>query len=862
MTPLPIDDHLPHLVETARRERLLVLQAEPGAGKTTRLPPAIADALPDDAGAVIVLEPRRLAARLAARHVARTLGEEPGGRVGWQVRHESKRGPRTRVLYVTEGILLRRLVREPTLPGIAAVVLDEFHERHLETDVALALLLELRRARRPDLALIVMSATLEAERIGAFLEAPVAQVPGRAFPVDVEHEARLEVDAIERRVARAVDAIHDAPEPTGDVLVFLPGAAEIRRATNACAELARRRGLDVVPLHGSLPLAEQDRAVRPGPRKKVILATNVAESSVTVEGVTAVVDAGLERRAVDDPWSGVRELEVAPISRASAAQRAGRAGRLGPGRCVRLYTARDHDGRPAATPPEVARLDLAEPALLLAALGVADPRTVRWLDPPPPAALTAATTLLRRLGAVDAAGAPTPIGRRMLGFPLPPRLARVVVAGVDLGAPQLVATAAALLSERDLRRRAPRTGRGDDARAEAAWRAAAGDARSDVIALATLLEDARRARFAPRATREVGLGADAARSVDRVRAQIERLARPDAGEPIHEPADDADEALARALLAGFPDRVARRRSAGSPGLTVADGTAATLGRESVVADAEWLLVLDAHRSRRGPGGAGGDVICRTASAIDPDWLFDVGDGVRDDIEVAWDCRRRRATATERLVYGALVLDEQVARGDAAAEAIERRLAKEALAAGPEAFCEGDALAQLIERAALAREADPSIPPLGLDDAREALAQLCAGRSSFEQLLEADLVGVLRGRLGAALARLDHVTPETVVLPGGRRLRVRYEPGKPPWASSRLQDFFGMTDGPRAGAEPLVLHLLAPNQRPVQITTDLAGFWERHYPAIRRELKRKYPKHDWPEDPRTAKPPPPGGRKRR
>ncbi len=429
--PLPVDDVLPGVIEALRRRPVLVLAAPPGSGKTTRVPPAILDAGLCGQGEVIVVQPRRLAARMAARRVAAERGEAPGGTVGWKVRFEEVGGSSTRLWYVTEGVLVRRLLADPTLAGVGAVVLDEFHERSLDADLALALLRRLRAGPRPDLLLVIMSATLDAEGLAATLDATAVRAEGRRFDVAVEYAARPDARPLEARVAESVERLVAANH--GDILVFLPGAAEIRRAREACADLARRSGRLVLPLHGDLPPEEQDRAVLPGDRPKVILATNVAETSITVEGVTAVVDSGLARRLVHSPWSGMPSLRVQPVSKASAEQRAGRAGRVRPGCCVRLFTRSEYDGRPDADAPEIARADLADAVLLLHAAGIEPATGVPWLDPPPRAALEAAEGLLQRLGLAGSDGRVTDLGVQVARLPAHPRLGRLVAEAAARG---------------------------------------------------------------------------------------------------------------------------------------------------------------------------------------------------------------------------------------------------------------------------------------------------------------------------------------------------------------------------------------------------------------------------------------------
>jgi ATP-dependent helicase HrpB len=891
MDPLPIDGLLPEVVSALRRGPGLVLEAPPGAGKTTRVPRALLEAGLAGAGEIVVLEPRRLAARMAARRVAEELGERPGETVGWQVRFEDVSSPRTRIRYVTEALLTRRLLAHPTLPGVSAVVVDEFHERHLQSDLALALLRRLHGGERPDLKLVVMSATLEAGPVARFLSAPSLRSEGRAFPVAIEFLAPAEAARdlrLEERVAGAVRrALRE--EPDGHVLVFLPGAAEIRRAREALegAPAFEASGVEVVPLHGDLPPDEQDRAVRPSSRRKVILSTNVAETSVTIEGVVAVVDSGLARVAAHSPWSGLPTLELRKVSRASAAQRAGRAGRTRPGRCLRLYTSHDHDSRPEFDVPEIRREDLAETALALASLGISD---LAWLEPPPPASWEAAGQLLRRLGALDSAERVTALGRRLLRFPLHPRLARLVVAATDAGAGAEGVLLAALLGERDIRERRDRFGMGAEVPASSGFTLDRATGESDLLELASLFEEAARARFAERKLRGLGLVPGAVQAVERARKQLARLAvRPRSSTETSStehaapsrPRDSAqdrserpggststDHALLLATLSAFPDRVARRRAPGSGEVVLQGGGSARLAPESVVREAPLLVTVDAEerRARAGarPGTSG--VLVRLASAVTQEMLLDLfPDALRYEEDVRWNAAAERVDAFERLVYEDLVLEEsRAARVDPERAAAE--LASAALARGPRAFAAEGALDRLLARIGFtARHAPESgLTSPSEDDLAAALRAACAGRRSFAELREASLEGALLGRLDPpqrqALARL---APDRVTLPGGRSVTVQYETGdKAPWIQSRLQDFFGMSDGPRlaGGRVPLVLHLLAPNQRAVQVTTDLAGFWDRHYPALRRELMRRYPRHAWPEDPLSAQPPAQRGRR--
>ena len=840
LVPLPIDPLIPDIVASLQRTPSLVLEAPPGAGKTTRVPRALYDA--GVAGEIVVLEPRRLAARMAARRVAEELGERVGETIGYRVRFDDAVSARTRVVFVTEGVLTRRLLSDPGLAGVGAVVLDEFHERHLHGDVALALLRRLQQ-RRPELKLVVMSATLDAEPIASYLGCPSLRAEGRRFDVAIEHAARPPAPdrALESDVAQAFrKLVADGLE--GDVLTFLPGAAEIRKAQAACAGAAAAAGIDVVMLHGDLKPEEQDRAVSRGPRRKLILSTNVAETSITVEGVVAVIDSGLARVASFSPWSGVPTLKVQRISRASATQRAGRAGRLRPGRCVRLYTQHDHDTRPLQDAPEVRRLDLADPLLLLASTGVrAD--ELAWLEAPPPAAVEAARTLLARLGAVDGEERITPLGRRMMRFPLHPRQARLVVEGEARGVGRQACVVAALIGERDLVWQRPR-------RAQLS-----GD--SDLLADLDRFAEASRGGLSPDRARSLGLDAGAALTIDRVRRQLEPLVE------RGRPAPDGETALRQAILSGYPDRVARRRRKGEPELLLSGGGTAQLSEASVVRDAELMVVVDAEqRSDR----ASGAIVARSVTAIEPDWLIDVAaDRMRELAAYEWNAAAERVEVVERMTYDQLVLDErrawpsQVTNADP--QAVAATLHAAARARGLQAFVDPEELERLRGRVAFVREHLPEAALLPLDDAAvdATLAELCVGRDRLAELRDADFAGALVTRLGPqAHALLAKEAPDKVTLPGGRAVRVQYPAGQPPFIASRLQDFFGMAAGPTLarGRVPLTLHLLAPNQRAVQVTSDLAGFWERHYPALRRELGRRYPRHSWPEDPLHAEPPRP------
>lgn len=776
---LPIDDLLPAIIASLRVSPNLVIEAPPGAGKTTRVPPALLTLV---SGAVLVLEPRRLAARLAARRVAQESGQRVGETIGYQVRFEEVSGARTRLLFLTEGILTRRLISDPQLKGVDAVVLDEFHERHLESDLALALLRRLQLTTRPDLRLIVMSATLDTGPIARHLgSCPILRSEGRLFDLTIVHQP-YSAAPLEKQVAGAVESLLFG-ESTGDILVFLPGAAEIRRAARECESLAARPDLLVLPLHGDLSPAEQDRAVSPALKRKVILSTNVAESSITIEGVTAVIDSGLARIASDSPWTGLPTLEVRRISKASAIQRAGRAARTAPGRVVRLYTLDDFHRRPDHDAPEITRRELSELCLHLRAMSIDSPRDIGWLESPPEAAVARAEELLQRLG-VNAERA-----RRMTRYPLHPRLATLVIEAGDRGASEGGCAAAAILSA---------------------------GARSQSCDLLRLVDS----HMEPRVKQHF--------------EQIRRIVRP------RKPEKHSANALPLSILAAFPDRVARRRK--DDEVLLASGGSAKLACDAPV---DFLAAVDIEdRSEHALP------LVRVYCAIESAWLIDLfPDRVRERDGVEWNRSAERVDAVSALLYDDLVIEET--RGGAPdPEQAAELLAKKAIEAGVDRFVDREVLDQFLARIAFASD-HAAIPKIDVDSV---FRTFCRGLKSFSELKSAaeSLIPALEQQAQARL--LNDVAPSRIRLPGGRQTTVHYDAGKPPWIASRLQDFFGMRETPRiaSGKVPLVVHLLAPNQRPVQTTTDLAGFWQRLYPELRRQLSRRYPKHAWPEDPYAGK----------
>ena len=847
MQPLPIDPLLPQAVACLTTGSRLVLRAAPGAGKTTRVPAALLDAGLAADKQVIVLEPRRIAARAAAEFVAHERGGAAGGEVGYRVRFEQRGDASTRLWFLTEGVLGRQLTRDPFLERVGIVVLDEFHERHLQGDVALAVVRELQETVRPDLKLVVMSATLETDRLAAYLgNCPVLTSEGRAYPVEVGYEPVADDRPLAGRVATAVRRALAHPDG-GDLLVFLPGAAEIRRAAAALEPVAAEHNLYVVPLHGDLPLDAQQRALQRGERRKVVLSTNVAETALTIDGVTAVIDAGLARVARFDAKHGINALRVAPISRAAADQRAGRAGRTAPGRCLRLWTPAQHLHRLEREVPEVLRLDLCGTLLELRAWGLRDVRHFGWLDPPGEGAVQRAERLLVQLGAVDAdSGELTGSGRRMLDLSVPPRLARILVEAERCGCAEAGALLAALASERDICLEQRTFAVGGPRQAELP---PAGS--SDLLLRMQLFAEAARAQLNPSACQRLGLDHRSVRAVERARRQLQRaLGR--AGRPV---ADVDDDLLLRCTLAGYPDRVVRRRSPGSARGIMVGGTGVVLMESSVVHEPELFVAVEVDAGLRGQRS---EARVRLASAVRPEWLAAMFPAcVGQQCELVFDAERERVVERTREVFEDLVLRESV-QVDVDRERAGNVLAEAARRDPRRVARVGDAEHVWLARV---RFLQRWMPELGLSDDTDALladavVSLCAGRRSFAETRAADLLGVLCGLLThQQRAELERHAPTSFRLPSGRTTPVTYADGKPPAVAARIQELFGLTATPRlaAGRVPLVIELLAPNHRPVQITDDLESFWRTTYPEVRKQLRGRYPKHAWPENPFTEPP---------
>jgi ATP-dependent helicase HrpB len=822
MSTLPIESALPELRAALASDGAAVLQAPPGAGKTTRVPLALLDE-PWLAGRrIVMLEPRRLAARAAASHMARLLGQDVGGTVGYRVRMDTRVGPATHIEVVTEGVLTRMLQADPALEGTGLVIFDEFHERSLHADLGLALTLESRSVLRDDLRLLVMSATLDGAAVADLLGgAPVVTSHGRSFPVDVRYLPGRIDGRVEPAVVRTVRQAVDASE--GDVLVFLPGAGEIHRVEEMLREADLPSGIRVMPLYGNLPQGAQDEAIAPSPpgRRKVVLSTSIAETSLTIEGVRVVVDSGLMRVPRFAPRTGMTRLETVTVSRASAEQRAGRAGRVAPGVCWRMWPEHAQAGLVPHGTPEILDADLAPLALELAAWGVADPAELAWLDPPPPAAFAQARELLAELGALDRAGAVTPHGRRMSAIPLHPRLAHMALRAKEMGLGGLACDLAALLSERDVFRR--------------------GDGPPDADL-----------RLRLEALRDVGAGRRARGAADvgalrRVMAEAREWRR-----RLGVRGEDGDPSAAGLLLAlAYPDRIGQRR-AGRPGrYRLRNGRGAALAEGDPLAASPYVVAAELD-------GTGRESRVYLAAPVE---LEEIERHFAEQIEteetVAWDAEARAVRARRRERLGALVLHEAPLAApdpDRVAAALLEGITAEGLDALP--WSKG--AAQLRERMAFMHRHDPSWPDVS-DAALVSglvgwLRPYVYGLTRWDEVQRLELTDILLDLLGwERRTALDAMVPSHLEVPSGSRIPIDYADPDAPVLAARLQELFGMTETPRVagGRVPLVIHLLSPAHRPVQVTRDLASFWRTGYFDVKKDLKGRYPKHYWPDDPLQA-----------
>lgn len=830
---LPVDAVIPELCSALERHSAAVLHAPPGAGKTTRIPLALLNQ-PWLAGkSIVMLEPRRLAAANAARWMAATIGEEPGETVGYAVRFERRVTRNTRIEVVTEGILTRRIQNDPLLEGVGLVIFDEFHERNLNSDLALALCLDARRGLRPDMKILVMSATLDCASVAGLLDdAPVVSSEGRSFPVDVRY---LERDSQEKSPVAVAGAVKRALSDTqGDILAFLPGVGEIRRCKEILDDAFARSTSPplVLPLHADLPYGEQERAILPAARRKVVLATTIAETSLTIDGVRVVVDSGWTRQPCYDAASGLDRLVTVRVSRASADQRAGRAGRQAPGVCYRIWSRHTQHGLIPFNPPEIRTTDLSRLVLELACWGVSDPSALAWLDPPPAAAWKEGGDLLVRLGALDQRGMITPTGREMTDLPTHPRIARLLVEARGEHAGGLGCDISAILGERDVF--------GREKRRE-------GTA-SDLIDRLEALEAWRGERSAAQ-LREIDRGACAA--VERAATYWRRQLHVRRAGVSHDP-----ELIGRLLAVAWPDRIALARDAGDGAYLLANGKGARLSPRSAVHDEPCIVAVVVE------GGGQGDGRIHLASALSIGTLRSLFAHRIDSVRsVAWDKGAGRVVARMEERFGALVLESRPV--SPSTEEIA-----EALVQG---IREGQGLSslnwtgdttQFRARVAFMTRIFPDEGWPDLSDSRlletlsDWLGSCLAGIRTVARLASLDLMAPLKGMLTWELQRrLDEGAPTHITVPSGSRIRLDYATDGPPVLAVKLQEMFGLADTPRVafGRVPVLLHLLSPAQRPIQVTQDLKNFWDNVYPQVRKELKGRYPKHPWPDDPWNALP---------
>jgi len=857
--PLPIDEIADELRYSIRPEiprARVLLKAPTGSGKSTAVPGIVADAMGQ--GMVVVIEPRRMAARLLAGWVAKLRGARLGHEVGYAVRFDTRYRRDSRIVFVTDGVFQRWLQEDIELPGVSAVVFDEFHERRLAMDVALGRCLDLQDSMRTDLRVIVMSATLETAGLAEFL-APVVglETGGRSHPVEILHRAATapalhrgggpsrETPIWERMVEVCREAL--AMPVAGDVLMFLPGNHEIRRTISLLENQPFARGYDIHALHGSLPPEAQERAIQPGARPKIIVATNVAETSLTIEGVRTVIDSGLARIAAFDVRRGINTLHVRKISRAAAEQRAGRAGRTAPGRAFRLWSQPDHAKREAFEIPEVHRIDLADAVLSLKSAGVSDVGVFRWLTSPTSEALARAEAQLHDLGATDGEGALTAAGRRMAALPLEPRAARLMLAGAEYDCASEAAFIAAAIEGEELflggksgRQREDFQQPGDLSDFAADWRA---------------FDTACGVGFDLGRCQNIGVSARAARETAKVFDRLASLAKK-AGFSWHAPDFTVrGEAVAHAMLAAFSDHLAIRLNQGTLACRMTANRKGRLDDRSCVKSATAFVAAEITEVQAR------EVVThlRRATAIDPSWLEAV---FPDDLQrhdgAAWDETRRRVVRRRETRFRDLVIESTESDQNVPSDAAAELLAERVLCGELNLKNWNHEVGQWTARLVLLGERMPELemPGWSTEDQVAAIAQICHGSISYKEIKEAAVWPVLRQWLNATQRHaLDHYCPERIALPGShnaRTARITYVAGKPPWFAARVADLFGMWKTPTVadGRVPLLVHILTPGQKPWQMTRDLESFWASGYAQMKKEIAGRYPRHPWPDDPKA------------
>ena len=833
MTSYPIDNILPKLKEAVQGNPAVVLHAPPGAGKTTRVPISLLDIPLLEKGRIIMLEPRRIAAVSAARWMAKSLGEQVGETVGYAIRFDSKSSAKTRIEVVTEGILTRRIQSDPGLEGTAMVIFDEFHERSIHADLALALCLDIRKQLREDLKLLVMSATMECGPIASLLgNAPIIASTGKAFPVE-ERYFGAGTGPLTPRIAGAVKTA--LKETFGDILVFLPGSGEIRACDRQLRESLNLNEdrIALHPLYGDLPFEEQERAILPSKdHRKIVLATNIAETSLTIEGVHVVIDSGLTRMLRYDASIGMNRLVTVPVSKASAEQRKGRAGRLGPGACYRLYGKQDFQGMQPFTQPEILVSDLSPLALELAAWGVKDPRTLSWLDAPPGAAWDAGLLLLKNLGALDSSGSITFTGRAMARLPLHPRLSRLMMRARELGCVRLGADLAAILTERDIFRHSA---------ADRIYR------EPDVSERVDALRKQRKGHETDSA-----MDPPALRAVERTSQQLLRLmsgakdgATNDSGDP---------DMISRLLLCAFPDRVCKRREEGSRGYVLAQGRGVRLSIDSHLVNNLYLIAVTVDAGEKSEG-----FIHIAAPVTDELIRGECAARIETIRRVEWDKKENRiAAAIEERLDAVLLSKKPFTPTDEEAAPI----LCDVIRTTPGVISFSKEAKQLQARAGLMKRAFPEEAWPDLSDEHlfsnpgEWLLPWLGNIRGAQGLSGLNVLPALKAKLSWEQGRLlDERAPLSITVPSNSRITLDYSSGDQPILAVKLQELFGLADTPTIanGRVKILLHLLSPARRPVQITQDLKGFWNTGYPLVKKDLKGRYPRHPWPDDPWNAVP---------
>ena len=842
-THLPIEEIRESLGAALRAgRRRMVIEAPTGSGKSTQVPQMLLEGgFLGERGQAVILQPRRIAARMLAKRVAEERGVTLGKEVGYTIRLDDQTSGETRIRFVTEGVLVRQMISRPRLEGVQAVICDEFHERHLYGDLTLGRILDLQESARPDLILIVMSATLETEKLAERIGAEVLRSEGRMFPVQVEYLKQredLSGSGCAEVAAREAERLIRAGK--GDVLVFLPGGYEIGRARRDLEGRLGRSEAVVLPLHGEMSPKDQDAALQKYDRPKVVVATNVAETSLTLDGVKAVVDCGMARMAKYDPRRGLETLLVERISHAAAAQRAGRAGRTAPGVCVRLETEMDWSKRPKVEEPEIRRLDLAEVALVLAAAGAGRLRDFRWVDKPEESSVVRAERLLVDLGATKGVGGElTETGKKMAGWPVHPRLARMLIEAGALGCLRGAAGMAALLSGRPLlQRMAGRKGEG----AEILWEA---EEESDLFVWLRALRFAEREKFHPGACGRMGIHGGSAREAAAVRDRLLSVSQAMGLKIEESPA--SGEKLRKCILAGFSDHLARRLDGGTLRCRLSGGRGGSIGRESVVRDRSLVVAAEMKEIGRTDGEV--EVMLGLVSAVEEDWLREMFPGdFSESRGLVFEESGRRVLQVEARKFRDLILEEKkrdVEAGPETAQVLAQAvLDKKCVWPGWSA--EAD---RMVERLEVVRgwSAQEEWPEWNQEAQRLVLEMQCEGCLTWRQANERSAVGAMQEWLGRGrIQRMGELAPERVEIASGKSLKIEYGKGREPRVSGKIQDFYGWEKTPRIGdgKVELTVEILGPNRRPLQVTKDLGSFWRETYPKLRAELARKYPKHEW------------------